>query len=245
MLEGFRTMMDELAMASAAYRLFRDPTRVQEVIDAGTRMSQSVDVEAFAERLGEMAPWTKEQLRTRRVLDYDPVKLGRCAPGTLGRAVHDHCAKWNITPKMFANTRPNDTPGQHILVHIENTHDIWHPIIEMDADPPGEIGVQAFYMGQMPNLLGVLCIGIAHFRVLKYTPLEYPILMDTIARGWILGKRALPLFGVPWDEYFDRSMDEVRRELHVDADTVRSFMDPGTREADKRTKVLKGLGKQF
>lgn len=245
MLDEFRLMMDELAMAGAAYRLFRDPTRLQDVLDTGTRITAGIDLEKFAKRLGDMAPWTKEQLRTRRVLDYDPVALGKCAPGTLGRAVHDHCAKWEITPKTFENTRPNETPGQHILVHIENTHDIWHPVMAMEADPPGEVGVQAFYMGQMPNLLGVLCIGIAHFRVLKYTPLEYPVLMDTVARGWILGKRALPLFGVPWEEWFDRPLADVRKELHVDVDEVRAFMDRGTAEADKRTKILKGLGKQF
>lgn len=245
MLDEFRLMMDELAMAGAAYRLFRDPTRLQDVLDTGTRITAGIELEKFAERLGDMAPWTKEQLRTRRVLDYDPVALGSCAPGTLGRAVHDHCAKWEITPKTFENTRTNDTPGQHILVHIENTHDIWHPVMAMEADPPGEVGVQAFYMGQMPNLLGVLCIGIAHFRVLKYTPLEYPTLMDTVARGWILGKRALPLFGVPWEEWFDRPLVDVRRELHVDVDAVKAFLDQGTTAADKRTKILKGLGKQF
>ncbi len=200
----------------------------------------------FAVRLGAMPPWTKDRLRTRRFLDYyDPDRRGRCAPGTLGRSVLDHCRKWKITPKTFENTRPNRTPGEHILVHIENTHDIWHPVMAMEADPPGEVGVQAFYMGQMPNLLGVLCIGIAHFRVLKYTPLEYPVLMDTVARGWILGKRALPLFGVPWEDYFDKPLADVRAEFDVDVEAVQAFMTRGTPEADKRKKNLKGPRRPF
>jgi len=40
---------------------------------------------------------------------------------------------------------------------------------------------------------------------------------DAIARGWDLGTRAKLLFGYRWRESFERPLEDVRRELGVDA----------------------------
>ena len=41
-----------------------------------------------------------------------------------------------------------------------------------------------------------------------------------IARGWIMGRRAGALFGVPWRELFDQPLSDVRRALGIDADAI-------------------------
>ena len=40
--------------------------------------------------------------------------------------------------------------------------------------------------------------------------------MHAIVRGWLLGKRARPLFGVRWNELWVTPMENVRRGLAVD-----------------------------
>lgn len=37
--------------------------------------------------------------------------------------------------------------------------------------------------------------------------------LDAITRGWTLGKSASPLFGVAWDELWERPLADVRGEL--------------------------------
>jgi ubiquinone biosynthesis protein COQ4 len=41
-----------------------------------------------------------------------------------------------------------------------------------------------------------------------------------IARGWLLGRRSRPLFGVRWNDYFALPLDEVRRRLGLDVKAV-------------------------
>ena len=40
--------------------------------------------------------------------------------------------------------------------------------------------------------------------------------MAQITRGWAMGKRARPLFGMEWASMWAQKMDDVRRELEID-----------------------------
>ena len=42
--------------------------------------------------------------------------------------------------------------------------------------------------------------------------------LDAIVRGYRLGQRAQPFFGVRWDELWARPLAEVRRELGVESE---------------------------
>jgi ubiquinone biosynthesis protein Coq4 len=226
-------MLNKLRLGLAAFRIYRDPDRLGDVLDAVSRLASSNDVEQLAEILEASSPAASEALRAREVIQYDPLELARCPEGSLGRAVHDHCAAYGIHPSTFPQ-RPAETAGQFALVHIENTHDIWHPVCGFGSDAMGEIGLQAFYLAQFPNLLGLLLLGIAPLHLLSNEPFEYPRLMEEITRGWLLGKRAKPLFGFRWDRVWDRPLEEVRRELGIDIEAVQRIMEPGTTELSRR-----------
>ena len=44
--------------------------------------------------------------------------------------------------------------------------------------------------------------------------------MNAITRGWLLGRRAKPMFGVDWKGQLSRPLEDLRRELNLDLDTV-------------------------
>jgi ubiquinone biosynthesis protein Coq4 len=44
--------------------------------------------------------------------------------------------------------------------------------------------------------------------------------MRAIVRGWLLGKRSRPLFGMRWDDHLERPLDEVRRSLGLELDAI-------------------------
>jgi len=227
-------MWNEARLALAALRVYRDPDRLDEVLEAARRFSKSKDVDRVAASMCDASPAFAEALRAKYKIEYDLADLARRPAGSLGRAVADHCAKWKIDPATFP-VRPNETPGDYIMVHVENTHDVWHPVCGFESDAAGEIGLQAFYLAQFPNLLGLLLMAIGNMHALKSDAHgTYPRLMEEITRGWLLGKRATSLFGVRWDAQWDRPLRDVQRDLGIDVDGVAKIMDLGTSGMEKR-----------
>jgi ubiquinone biosynthesis protein Coq4 len=210
------TMFNEARLALAAFRIYRDPDRLDEVLEAAPRLAKKEDLDRLATSICEASPAFAAALAERRIMKLDLAELAARPGGSLGRAVFDHCTRWKIDPRTFPR-RPNTTAGDYVIVHIENTHDVWHAVTGFDSDMIGEIGLQAFYLAQFPNLLGLMLLGLANLRVLRYEPTSYPRLMDEITRGWLGGKRAKPLLGVRWDDWWDRPLAEVQRELGIDA----------------------------
>ena len=46
-----------------------------------------------------------------------------------------------------------------------------------------------------------------------YKPELLPPVMDAITEGWALGRRAQPLMGVHWEEYWESPLAELRVEF--------------------------------
>jgi ubiquinone biosynthesis protein Coq4 len=222
-------MLNGARLALAAFRIHRDPTRLDEVLETIKHLAPREDVERVARVMRASSPDSESAFAARWIMHWDPRDLARYEVGTLGRAVHDHCARWNIHPSAFPH-RPRATDGEYLVAHIENTHDVWHPVTGFDSDFIGEIGLQAFYLAQFPNLLGVFLLGIAQFRALTHEREQYPRLMDEVTRGWLLGKRARSFFGVRWDAMWDRPLSEVRRDLGIAIDEVQGATAPCSRD---------------
>ncbi len=226
-------MLNKVRAAFAAYRLYADPNRLDQFLDMVTRLADAEKLGALADVLAKTSAVAASSLEERRLIVVDPDALGRCPAGSLGWAVHDHCVTNGIHPATFPK-RPNETRAQFVLAHIENTHDVWHAVTGFAADAPGEIGLQAFYLAQFPNLVGLILLGIAPLHALAKDPSSYPELLEQVTRGWLLGKRASCLFGVPWDALWSRPLEDVRRELGIDLAGVDRAMEPGTRELARR-----------
>jgi ubiquinone biosynthesis protein Coq4 len=220
-------MWNELRIAISALRLYRDPSRLGEVTSIAGRLVGTPELARFGEHVCEVSPAAAAALRERYMIRWDLAALAQCPEGSLGRSVADHCAKWKLDPGTFP-VRPTRTPTEYGLAHIENTHDVWHPVCGFDSDTLGEVGLQALIMAQFPNRLGALILALAFAQAVLRNPFSYTRLMEEITRGWLIGKRAAPLFGVRWDMMWDRPLDDVRRELGVDVDGVRAVMAPGT-----------------
>ena len=95
------------------------------------------------------------------------------------------------------------------------THDIWHVATGYGLDQEGEVGLSAFYVAQMSSPLNAIVLGVAFFIVVFRQPKRMNELMETITRGWTMGKAASPLFAVKWEELWERPLADVRRELRL------------------------------
>jgi len=164
----------------------------------------------------ESDPRTAEALAARRT--FGPIVLAELEPlpeGSLGRVFAEHCRSRNLDPNLI-HVPPTDDVGW-MLNHLYQTHDIWHVITGWDNDLPGEVGLGAFYAGQLGSfafmgfMLALILLNVVFRRD------DLGAVMQAMSEGYRAGKAAEPLFGVAWDELWDVPLDDLRARFGVES----------------------------
>ena len=221
-------MPSPLAYAKALrafVRLVRDPTRLDEVFV----LAELVETEEGAARVAEVFtsdPRSAQVLRDRpRLGEVDLAKLARLPEGTLGRAFADAMIRMKLDPKDILVPEGVASDFDFVRAHLRETHDIWHPVTGFDTDVAGELGLQAFYLAQFQAPLSALLLMVGFANTLFYGMEDRDRRMRAIVRGWLIGKRAEPFFGVRWADMWATPLLEVRRRLRVDPDLASALVD--------------------
>ncbi|MBZ4397671.1 Coq4 family protein [Myxococcus sp. MISCRS1] len=198
-----------------AARVLRDPHRLQDIIDLARVLVPPTAMRRIVERLSQ-SPTCARALAERPRVGRLPLATLRALPeGTLGRAFIDHLERNGLDPDALPQ-REAHTPEDYVRAHLLESHDIWHVLTGFDTDVAGELGVQAFSLAQVgtPFALGILTGGLAN--TLLYAFSERDARVQALARGWVLGRRAHPVFGAPWSELWARPLEEVRQRYGLD-----------------------------
>src|SRR5262249_14399543 len=147
-------------------RLVRRPDRLDDVIAVADqiRTRQAVEkIVAWVARDPEGARALEERPRIR----IDMAELAALPPGTLGRTFHDHMVKNRLDPAALPR-RPASDPVAYASAHLFETHDVWHVVTGFDTDVPGEVGLQAFYLAQLPARLPPLLLATTFLNAVLY-----------------------------------------------------------------------------
>jgi len=137
--------------------------------------------------------------------------LGRCAPGTLGRAVHDHFVSNGF---KF----PGERGGLPLVFH-----DLGHVLAGYGTDPQSEIQQAAFQAGfARRDGFSFLLFGILQFHLgMRITPVakgyqglfDVPLVMQALGRGAACRVDLSDGYDLFADQ--DRPLEEVRAELGI------------------------------
>jgi ubiquinone biosynthesis protein COQ4 len=226
-LDALPVLRDRIAFARTLVSfvdLVRHPDHLDRVFEIADGM-----VAQRTEVLGAMAdhfrrdPRGEAALRDRPRLRFDLAALDRLAEGTTGRAFADHMRRNGLDPADIPTLTVSDELD-FVRAHLYETHDVWHAITGFDTDVAGELGLQAFYAAQGPGGLPWMLLAMGFLNTALYAMQDRDRRFDAIARGWEMGKRARPLFGVRWDELWTTPIDEVRRTLGVEPYVPRSLL---------------------
>jgi len=96
------------------------------------------------------------------------------------------------------------------------THDIIHTITGFDGSNFGEIGVQAFYLGQMPDQpLPCAIMSAGFLRALEKPAADRMKLMEVINSGYEMGKAAQPVLFRKWEDDWNTDIVTLREELAI------------------------------
>lgn len=196
-------------------RLIRDLRRLDRVFEINdhivamrTPADEAASIEAFAS-----SPAGQDALRTRTRLGRLDLERLRAQPAeTLGGAYARFLDRHGISPESLP-ALPGTGELDYILTHFYETHDLWHVLTGFEADPAGELGVQAFLLAQYRAFLPLFVISAVLVNTALYAYDDKARRLDAIARGWTLGRSARSLVGVDFRAHLARPLAEVRRDF--------------------------------
>lgn len=207
-----------LRMLKSFWLLSQNPNRLDqvfEIADTGENKEVLQEVATWVARDPEGARSLREMPRVGS-LSLD--ELEKNPEGSLGREFALHMRRNGLDPAAIPVPEIGDNSLRYVKAHLRETHDIWHVVTGMGTDVAGEIGLQAFYIAQLPSRLSAMLIAMGFLHVASVNPTSRDAMMSEVLRGWTLGKRAKLFFGVDWKAHWARPLSEVREMLGVDTE---------------------------
>jgi ubiquinone biosynthesis protein Coq4 len=210
-----------LRVARSAWRLVRDLGATRDATILEDAFSRSPWLRKYAGWDSVVArlmpgPWPEEELRSlprMPRLELDKL-LATCPPGSLGQVLATHMQRCGLNPNLFRPAQVH-TPDDYAIVHITETHDIWHVVTGFGNDEPGEIGLVAFYCSHTGAPIFILLLAVALLNTALFNHQKTAERFDALVEGWNAGKRARSLFGIDWATQWQRPIEEIRRELDL------------------------------
>jgi ubiquinone biosynthesis protein Coq4 len=212
---GPRKAVAAVRAVRAFAALVRDPTRLDQVfaladaaMDEATRDAMLANVRRHAQGRAALA-------ERPRLTCPDLGQLARLPAGTLGHAYAAHLHAAGLDPSKLPQ-RATPDERSYLLAHIYETHDVWHTVTGFATDVAGELGLMAFYAAQGPSKgpLAILTAGLVN--TMRGHMDDKDRRLDAITRGWTLGRRAAPLFGVRWADRWSEPLADLRRRFALD-----------------------------
>ncbi|HYX13548.1 MAG TPA: Coq4 family protein [Nostoc sp.] len=162
-----------------------------------------------------LTPQGKQAFVDRPLLGkIDLQQLHQLPNHTLGYLYADHMITKGLTPPPVNEIANN--PFTFLGVHIGETHDIWHVVTGCDTDKPGEVKLEAFYTAQLvPDRLFLALLAKNLLKTAMYEVELCEQILDGLTQGWIMGKRAKPLFGIEWNRLWETPLEEVQTSLNI------------------------------
>jgi ubiquinone biosynthesis protein COQ4 len=204
-----------LRMARAAFRLVRDPNRLDEVIAIADDLGGTAAFTAIVAHV-ESSPAGRAALANRSRVTVDLPHLRTLPVGSFGREAARFLDQRKLDPASLPRRPDSDGPSW-LRAHLLESHDLWHVVTGFDTDVAGEGGLQAFYLAQFPARLGAVLLSLIMMNTFIYEFGDRDRRMDAISRGWQLGRDAQQLLGVDWGALWTVPLAEVRARLGVTA----------------------------
>jgi len=201
----------------AATRIVRNPQELDVVLELSDFLNAG-EGEEYALTHLKSHPHTAAALTERPELGYHNVDELLAMPGdTLGHAYGVFLQTNDITPAPL-RVPPKLIDNDELLYinsHLRQTHDLWHVVTGFGTDVAGELGLQAFYASQGASRFPITILVVGLLNALIYEWNDRDRRMNEIVRGWTMGRRAQPLFGLDWEQRLTRPLVAVQQELQL------------------------------
>lgn len=204
----------------AFLRLVQDVNRLDEVFRLIESIHDNPRISAQLVEGHRQTPHGARALQEKpRLGKIDLEALGKLPEGTFGHEYVRFMRRHGLDPASLP-VKPVEDDASFIEAHLRETHDLWHVVTGFEPDVAGELGLQAFYLAQFPNRVALAILSAGMMNTLIYGFEDSAARMTQIARGWTLGRRARPLFGTDWKQWWAMPLAEVRAKLGLELKAV-------------------------
>lgn len=145
---------------------------------------------------------------------HDLGQLLTSPQNSLGYIYAKTMKKSGFDPNLHADMT-TESDAKYVQLRLSQTHDIWHIITGFNTSEVGEIGLQAFYLAQLPSPLAAILVANSLIYNTLIAPEELSSLLDMIMKGLDMGRRANALFPQKWEEAWDRPLTEWQSGLNI------------------------------
>jgi ubiquinone biosynthesis protein COQ4 len=210
-----------IAAARALRAIFADPDDTKQVF----KIIEALQGPSLTRTYGRL----QESETGRRLLRERPTllpllcdreRLASLPEGSLGHAYLDFVNAEGITADglveaSLVHTPMADPELSWIRNWLRDTHDLWHTVIGYRGDLVGEAALLAFSHTETGNWGVGLVAAVAWVKLGRVTD---PALgaRDTVAEGRQIAQRAAWFVDVPWHEWLERPLEDVRRDLRIE-----------------------------
>jgi ubiquinone biosynthesis protein Coq4 len=175
-----------------------------------------IDHESYEIMIGKLSsnPQGKKAFEERLLLGtIDLIELKKLSNDTLGYLYAEHMIQNQLKPLQSPSA---ESDHQFLDSHLTETHDIWHVVTGSKTDILGEIQLEAFYVAQFEISRFWLALLVKNLlKAVAYDIESSTQYMEALTRGWRMGRKAKPLFGVNWNNLWTTSIQEVRFSLNL------------------------------
>jgi ubiquinone biosynthesis protein COQ4 len=174
-------------------------------------------------------PEFRDFVNARRLTSYLPGKMDQYETGTLGAEIRNFIEQSGMNMEFTGIGDDIRSDLDYLLKRRGVTHDIEHMVSGFGPNALGEVALAmcnnaSFAKYFPPKLAHYTSATTIFVTVASYmrNSLHYPALMphlfEAMRRGIAAGQALeKPLFMVPWEDYLDWQLDDLRAELGLEA----------------------------
>lgn len=207
---------DTLRFVWGMFKIVRNPKDISPIFNVRSfRNHKSLQVALDSLK---SVPEIKELIETRYLSPkpYNLDEMMKYPEGSLGKVYAEHMIKYKLDvvfyPEMDSKV---DDDINYLRMRARQTHDIHHVVLGFPALDFGEICISSFYLSQNKIPLSGFLLGVGFFITMLKQPHRIDELINCIIKGWTMGKRAKYFLGIKWEDYFDKPIEDIRKELNI------------------------------
>jgi ubiquinone biosynthesis protein COQ4 len=212
------TARESIRLLQAIGRVLKDSTKTSEIHVAeeitGRGRFRSLLEEMRGTEEGRALLAARPELSSDEV-DYDALRA--LAPSTLGGAYVRHLDAYGLSADSQATATRfvDDEEIAYLMRRFRQTHDVWHALTALGAEPYNEVVIHAFSLGQLHLPVSWMIVSLGG---IKHGVLEgrFRVLGSVMPHAYAVGRRARPLMPVWWEKMWGDPLAEVQARLGVE-----------------------------
>ena len=202
---------------------------VYQMIHEWWSVAPQAAIDDYAAELGGLAG-AADFLSQRFISDPCALEdLAGRASGTLGAAYHSFIVDNNLNANLLVNYKSFHNKQQragklerlpddlsYMSIRLSQIHDFAHTIAGFAPDPAGEIKMAAFHLAQLRYPYHSMRLAVTSAHVAFVSPRYMEAMMDAMAIGWMMGRKAKNLHFTRWEDEIDTPLEDIRTRLGID-----------------------------